>query len=271
MQSFDEVSPTYLGADNGISLSINVSHNFANSSHYDALDYGPSIVMWVIDDEAANNCDQYLVFNNIVTVHDGQESKEGVLIKISDGMIMSFQGNNLRHGTTIRHDSITGKLCPPGNVYGIHFGLSMPTLTAMRRMRIDQYVRDMCLTTRIIRHKQQQQPGKNRRKHSRVVKRKINSIRFQKQNQATVDQVAQQMSQSIDFCDNNQSSMEVERSYREIVSSEFNQELLLVDDKSSFITKTKEDMKLLLYKQIIPNWTALFILVCNHLSILEKY
>jgi len=149
MQSFNEVSPTYLGAGNGISLSINVSHNFANSSHYDALDYGPSIVMWVIDDEAANNCDQYLVFNNIVTVHDGQESKEGVLIKISDGMMMSFQGNNLRHGTIIRRDSITGKLCPPGNVYGIHFGLSMPTLTAMRHMRIDQYVRDMCLTTEL--------------------------------------------------------------------------------------------------------------------------
>ena len=158
MQSFDEVSPTYLGAGNGISLSINVSHNFANSSHYDALDYGPSIVMWVLDDEASNNCNQYLVFNNIVTIHDGQESKEGVLVKICDGMIMSFQGNTLCHGTTIRRNSITGELCPPGNVYSIHFRLSMPTLTAMQCMRIDQYVRDMCVMPQIVRCKQQQYP-----------------------------------------------------------------------------------------------------------------
>jgi len=149
MFSFDEVSPSYLGGNDGISLSVNISHNFANSSHYDSLDFGPSIVYWVLDDVALQNCDQYLVFNNIVQVVGDVETKRGFMIKISDGMFVSFQGSNLRHGTTIRRDSFTGDLCPNGNIYGIHFGLSLPNLTAMRRIRIDQYMREMCITPKL--------------------------------------------------------------------------------------------------------------------------
>ncbi len=150
LHSFDKVSPSYLGGDNGISLSINVSHNFSNSSHYDLLDYGPSIVLWVLDDKASQNCDQFLIFNNIIEAVGSIQNKKGVMIKISDGMLMSFQGSSLQHGTTIRRDSATGLLCPKGNTYGIHFGLSLPTLTSMRRKRIDQYMREMCITPRII-------------------------------------------------------------------------------------------------------------------------
>jgi len=131
LYSFDAIAPAYLGGSNGISLSINVSHNFANSSHYDSLDYGSSIVLWVMDDDANTCCDQYLVFNSIVQFVDNSEVKKSVMIKISDGMLMSFQGSTIHHGRTIHQHSITRELCPPGNVYRIHFGLSMPTLTAM--------------------------------------------------------------------------------------------------------------------------------------------
>jgi len=75
LHSFNEVSPMYLGGNNGISLSINISHNFANSSHYDSLDFGPSIVLWVMDDEANRFCDQYLVFNNVVETIKNEEGK----------------------------------------------------------------------------------------------------------------------------------------------------------------------------------------------------
>ena len=75
LHSFDEISPFYLGGTSGISLSINISHNFANSSHYDSVDYGPSIVMWVMDDEAKDHLDQYLVFNNVVQMIDNNEKK----------------------------------------------------------------------------------------------------------------------------------------------------------------------------------------------------
>jgi len=101
MHSFDEVSPFYLGGNDGISLSINISHNFANSSHYDSLDFGPSIVYWVLDDVALQSCNQYLIFNNVVQIVGDMEMKRGFMIKISDGMFVSFQGSTLHHGTTI--------------------------------------------------------------------------------------------------------------------------------------------------------------------------
>jgi len=65
-------------------------------------------------------------------------------------MIMSFQGSTLRHRTTIHHDSASGKLCPLGNIYRIHFGLSMPTLTHFCHIRIDQYIREMCIIPKMI-------------------------------------------------------------------------------------------------------------------------
>jgi len=66
LHSFDEVLPSYLGGSSGILLSINISHNFANLSHYNSVDYAPPIVLWVMDDGASTNFDQYLVFNNII-------------------------------------------------------------------------------------------------------------------------------------------------------------------------------------------------------------
>jgi len=72
-----------------------VFHNFANSSHYDSLDFGPSIVLWVLDDYASMNCDQYLVFNNIIQTEESKELKKGVMINIANGMLMLFQGSSL--------------------------------------------------------------------------------------------------------------------------------------------------------------------------------
>jgi len=66
----------YLGGNDGISFLINILHNFANSSHYDSLDFGPSIVLWVMDDVANRYCDQYLVFNNVVKTVNDKEGKE---------------------------------------------------------------------------------------------------------------------------------------------------------------------------------------------------
>jgi len=103
---FNEVSPTYLGGNNGISLSINISHNFSNSSHYDSLDFGPLIVLWVMDDDADRYCDQYLVFNNVMETINDEERKSSLLIKISDGMIMSFQGDTLWHGTQLQESYV---------------------------------------------------------------------------------------------------------------------------------------------------------------------
>jgi len=148
LHSFDEVSPNYLVGNGGILMSINASHNFANSSHYNSLDFGPSIVLWVMDNDTWKNCDQYLVFNNVVQTSDDSETKHGLLIKISD--IMLFQGNTFHHGTTIHQNTLTGELCPPGNIYGIHFGLLLPKLNSFCCVHIDQYVREMNVIPKMI-------------------------------------------------------------------------------------------------------------------------
>jgi len=75
------------------------------------------------------------------------------MIKICDGMLMSFQGSTLHHAMTIHQNSRTGELCSPGDVYCIHFGLSMPTLTAMHHIRIDQYIHKMCVIPKIVKCK----------------------------------------------------------------------------------------------------------------------
>jgi len=103
-----------------------------------------------MDDVASLRCDQYLVFNNIEQTIDNKTTKKGVMIKLSNGMVMSFQGSTLRHGTTIRRDSATGRIGSPGNVYGIHFGLSMPTLTSLCCLRINQYIRNMCIIPEMV-------------------------------------------------------------------------------------------------------------------------
>jgi len=51
-----------------------------------------------VDDAAWKNCNQYLVFNNTVQTIDDIETKQGVMIKISGGMLMSFQGNTKNTG-----------------------------------------------------------------------------------------------------------------------------------------------------------------------------
>jgi len=75
-------------------------------------------------------CDQYLVFNNIVEMVKDKEGIRGLLIKISDGMKCPFKVTFL-YVMELRFvkNSFTGKLCPLEDIYGIHFGLSMPTLT----------------------------------------------------------------------------------------------------------------------------------------------
>jgi len=76
--------------------------------------------------------------------------KHGVMIKISDGMLMSFQGDMLHHGTLICQHSISGELCPKESIYGIQFGLSKPTLCAFHQICIDQYIREMNIVPKMI-------------------------------------------------------------------------------------------------------------------------
>jgi len=229
LHSFDEISPIYLGGSSGICLSINVSHNFANSSHYNSVDYGPSIVLWIMDDVAAIRCDQYLVFNNIKQIIDDKTIKKGVMIKLSNGMIMSFQGSTLRHGTTIHHDSASGKLCPPGNIYGIHFGLSMPTLTHFHHIQIDQYIREMCIIPKMIIGNYNNQNHVLNYKTTNQKRVNKNQIQFPKQKMKRIDEVVKIISNSVTMENNSfDTTMKTENEYHTQITSESNKQILVL-------------------------------------------
>jgi len=269
LHSFDEVSPSYLAGDNGISLSINVSHNFANSSHYVSLDYGPSIVLWVLDDKASRNCDQYLIFNNIIETVGNIQNKKGVMIKICDGMLMSFQGSSLRHGTTIRRDSGTGLLCPKGSIYGIHFGLTLPTLTLMRRKRIDQYMTEMCITPRVLCRPNTELIQQGLSVKSKRKKKKC-QINYQKQKLLDPTQVQQYFSKLANADSDYKTASETEERYREQIASESNKDLFVLVEKGTKDAMNKS-LHILKYEQIIPNWKVFYMKIRKNLIHLDKY
>jgi len=239
-------------------------------SHFDSLDYVPSIVLWVMDADASTLCDQYLVFNNIVQTIGNTEVKKGVMIKTCDGMVMSFQGSTLHHATTIRRHSKTGELCPPGDVYGIHFGLSMPTLTAMRRIRIEQYIRDMCVIPKFVECK----PSHDHRCYHilrSMWNKKKNQIKFQHQKQVPMDQVALQIWNHISHDNEYETTQQMEYDYYMQVSLEFEKKLFICIGNKEMRYRIKKMMRKLIYEQIVPNWTTLFMLIRNHQCIFDKY
>jgi len=270
LHSFDEVSPSYLGGSDGISLSINVSHNFANSSHYDSLDYGPSIVLWVMDEVASKNCDQYLVFNNVVQTVENKEGKRGLMVKISDGMIMSFQGSLLRHGTTIRCDAVTGSLCPSGDIFGIHFGLNMPNLTSFRRIHTDQYARDMNVLLKMAIRDESCiaiQEHKNRNQNKRV---RISMINHMPQKKAHNNCIIRKITNNAIMEGEYEMTLEMESKHYLLASSEVNKEVVVevVQDKAEVM---KEQFHIVKYEQIIPNWNAFYAKIWSHNKIVKRY
>jgi len=225
-----------------------------------------------MDDVAAIRCDQYLVFNNIKQVINGEGIKEGVMIKLSDGIMMSFEGSTLRHGTTIRRDSATGKLCPPGNIYGIHFGLSMHTLSHFRHVRIDQYIKEMSIIPKMIVCKHNDQSPEHidyeTNKGKRISK---NQIQFPRQKMKRVDEVEENRSNIIDLNENNNDmNTTTEDLHHPEVTSESSR-IVFVPVKKDKPEKMKQQFDVLKYKEIIPNWMAFFKKISNHNYIRENY
>jgi len=235
------------------------------------VDYGPSIVLWVMDDVAAIRCDQYLVFNNIKQVINGEGIKEGVMIKLSDGMMMSFQGSTLRHGTTIHQDSASGKLCPPGNIYGIHFGLSMPTLTCFQRVQIDQYIKEMSIIPKmIVCNRNDQSHEHNYDKSNKGKRVRKNQIQFPKQKMKRIDEVVKNMTNITALSDNNYDmTTTTEDAHHPEVTFESSKNIFVRVNKDK-PEKMKQQFDVLKYEEIIPNWMAFFKKVNNHKCIREN-
>ena len=87
---------------------------------------------------------QSLVFLNLLTTQIDGTTAQGCVVKISDGIALSWNGNCIHHCTLIRTkngmpvtDSVEGENghCS-GNIYGFHFVNAMHNLASYPSMRV---------------------------------------------------------------------------------------------------------------------------------------
>jgi len=82
--------------------------------------------------------------------------------------------------------------------------------------------------------------------------------------------VTRGISKSIPINDTYETTNEMETKYNDQVSFKSNKELIVVVGKDKLM-KMKEQVKILKYKQISPNWFAFYMNKRNHNEIIESY
>jgi hypothetical protein len=103
LEKYDEKPPKCVGGNKGLTKSVNVSVNLANAAHYDENDEGIGAAVWV--EQSPNVAmDVYFIFPNVSVKDSTNKMRNGLLIKLKDGCIISWNGNSLRHCTSMRSD-----------------------------------------------------------------------------------------------------------------------------------------------------------------------
>jgi len=143
LEVIGEIPPTYLGGQSAATKTLNVSVNLANSSHTDPYDMGNGIVVWIFDSDEPLS--QSFVFPNLVTTNTDGSTAQGCVVKISDGLLLSWNGNCIHHCTSIRTRNSVPNTDASGNIYGFHFVNSMRSLASYPSMRIWQYCHQLSL------------------------------------------------------------------------------------------------------------------------------
>lgn len=87
-----------MGGKDGISVSMDVSIDLGNASHYDVGDCSQGFSIWTeqIVGDAKN---WFFVLPNI-QVHDAEKTYDGVAIQLFHGVAISWDGRLIRHGTS---------------------------------------------------------------------------------------------------------------------------------------------------------------------------
>jgi hypothetical protein len=105
------------GMDGGmcrVTHSMDLSINLANSTHYDVNDASQGFTIWT-EDHPGTTEDWYFVLPNMKGKFPGSDRDyNGIAIKLSDGVLIGWDGRLIRHGT-----SMTGSRS--GNIYGTFF------------------------------------------------------------------------------------------------------------------------------------------------------
>ncbi|HEY9295874.1 MAG TPA: hypothetical protein VIQ31_05785, partial [Phormidium sp.] len=157
----DELPPHYFGGRSAATKSFNMSHNLANAAHFDPNDLGTGFAVWVFDDlDDPNSIEQYFVLPNLLTRDANGVTHKGILIKLCDRHIITWNGNVIRHCTSIRNMpnlESSFKEGLPGDVYSFHYANSMPNLKAYKEVRLKEYIKEMNITLMpIIRNEDQE-------------------------------------------------------------------------------------------------------------------
>jgi len=88
LEKYDEKPPTCVGKDKGSMKSINATVNLANPAHYDVNDECVGVAIWFEKNKFAQ-MDVYFIFPNIVVGDSKGVTRNGLLVKIKDGCIIS--------------------------------------------------------------------------------------------------------------------------------------------------------------------------------------
>ncbi len=145
----DEMPPFYLGGRRATTKTVNMSHNLANSPHFDPYDFGVGYAVWAFDNiNDEDHVEQYFMFPNLLTTDSEMNTKKGVIIEICDGLLISWNGNVIRHCTSIRNqlNPLPDALkTMKGDVYSFQFANSMPNIKAYKEIRLEEYITAMNL------------------------------------------------------------------------------------------------------------------------------
>ena len=119
MQDFENDSEMkhVRGMDGGmcrVTHSMDLSINLANSSHYDVNDASQGFTIWT-EDHPGTTDDWYFVLPNMKGKFPGSDQDyNGIAIKLSDGVLIGWDGRLIRHGTSMAGSRV-------GNIYGTFF------------------------------------------------------------------------------------------------------------------------------------------------------
>lgn len=113
----DFLRPESMGGKKGLGLSMMVSTNYINSSHFDYKDDSLSISVWAEKYPGQAKNWYFLLPNLSILADDGTPPSAGVLIKLFHGATIQWDGNFLKHCSTV------SELGPEDNqVYGCFMG-----------------------------------------------------------------------------------------------------------------------------------------------------
>ena len=123
----------------GMTKSMNISINLANPAHYDIQDLGVGVAMWM-EMDPTKKTDVYFVFPNLAVKDKNKCTRYGVLVKLCDGCMISWDGALLCHCTSIRKvppNQFQSKHEKPsiGTFASFHAAHNGPTLSKMCSIR----------------------------------------------------------------------------------------------------------------------------------------